>query len=56
MLLAAGLPLISWGLVYHQGAWGKALIVAGVVTVFGGAIGWGIEPLFGEEEAEEAVE
>jgi len=50
IVLAAGIPLISWGLIYHQGAWGKALVALGVLLVLAAAIGWGIEPLFGEPE------
>ncbi|MFS8494582.1 MAG: cytochrome c oxidase subunit I [Actinomycetes bacterium] len=60
IVLAAGIPLISWGLVYHLTAWGKALVAIGVILVLGGATGWGIEPLFDEaltevEDSPEAV-
>ncbi len=53
IVLAAGIPLISWGLIYHEGAWGKALVVIGVLMILVGAIGWGIEPLFPEPGTEE---
>ncbi|HEX2155216.1 MAG TPA: cytochrome c oxidase subunit I [Acidimicrobiia bacterium] len=51
-LMAAGLPLIGYGVIYHVAAWGKALIVVGVLIVIGSLIGWGIEPLEDEHGPE----
>ena len=45
IVLAAGLPLVGWGIVYHTSGWGKSLIAAGVVAILTGAIGWGTEPI-----------
>lgn len=45
MILAAGLPLIFYGIIYHTTAWGKALIALGAVVALAAAIGWGIEPV-----------
>src|SRR5690606_26592282 len=50
IVLAAGIPPISWGLIYRHGAGGTALVALGVLLVLAAAIGWGIEPLFGEPE------
>ena len=49
-VMALGLPLVFYGIIYHTTAWGKALIVIGAVVSLAALIGWGIEPL---EEPEE---
>ncbi len=49
ILMAAGLPLVFYGIIYHTTLWGKALMVIGAVITLSSLIGWGIEPL--EEEA-----
>ena len=48
ILMAAGLPLVFYGIIYHTTLWGKALMVIGAVITLSSLIGWGIEPL--EEE------
>ncbi len=48
ILMAAGLPLIGYGVIYHTALWGLGLIVFGTVLTIGSLIGWGMEPL--EEE------
>ncbi|MFZ0014294.1 MAG: cbb3-type cytochrome c oxidase subunit I [Acidimicrobiia bacterium] len=49
-VMAMGLPMIGYGIIYHTATWGKVLIALGVVIALSALIGWGIEPL---EEAEE---
>lgn len=44
-LMAAGLPLIGYGIIYHTSLVGKLLIVAGAVVAIGSLLGWGMEPL-----------
>jgi hypothetical protein len=43
--MAAGLPLVFYGIIYHTTAWGKALIVVGAVVALSALIGWSTEPL-----------
>ena len=43
--MAAGLPLIGYGIIFHTSALGKALIVIGVLLSLTALIGWGAEPL-----------
>jgi len=45
ILMAAGLPLVFYGVLYHTAFWGKALIAVGAVVVLSALIGWAIEPL-----------
>jgi hypothetical protein len=48
--MAAGIPLVFYGIIYHLQPWGKALIVIGAVLSLSALIGWSMEPL--EEEHE----
>ncbi len=50
-IMAVGLPLIAFGIIYHLSAAGKALIVVGATITIGALLGWGMEPL---EEPHEA--
>jgi cytochrome c oxidase subunit 1 len=45
MIMAAGLPLVFYGIIYHEAMWGKALIVIGALVALSALIGWAIEPL-----------
>jgi len=45
LLMAAGFPLMFYGVIYHTTAWGKALIAIGAVISLAAVIGWAIEPL-----------
>jgi cytochrome c oxidase subunit 1 len=45
VVMAAGLPLIGYGIIFHTSALGKALIVVGVLISLVALIGWGAEPL-----------
>ncbi len=45
ILVALGVPVTFYGVIYHTTAWGKALIVIGVLIMLVSLIGWGIEPL-----------
>ncbi|MEX1043508.1 MAG: cytochrome ubiquinol oxidase subunit I, partial [Acidimicrobiia bacterium] len=61
ILMAAGLPLIAYGIIYHQGLAGKLLIAIGAVITIGSLLGWGMEPLEephdgGGDHAEEMAE
>jgi cytochrome c oxidase subunit 1 len=59
LVMAAGFPLMFYGIIYHTTAWGKALIAIGAVVSLAAVIGWAIEPLEephdepGEEKTEE---
>jgi cytochrome c oxidase subunit 1 len=53
-VMAVGLPLIAYGIIYHTTMWGKALIAIGAVISLWALIGWGIEPL--EEPIEPHVD
>ncbi|MEE8407197.1 MAG: cbb3-type cytochrome c oxidase subunit I, partial [Acidimicrobiia bacterium] len=59
LIMAAGLPLMFYGIIYHTTAWGKALIAIGAVVSLAAVIGWAIEPVEephdepGEERSEE---
>ncbi|HEU4895740.1 MAG TPA: cbb3-type cytochrome c oxidase subunit I [Acidimicrobiia bacterium] len=44
-LMALGVPLIFYGVIYHEAAWGKALIGIGALLSLVALIGWGMEPL-----------
>jgi hypothetical protein len=55
--MAAGLPLIGYGIIFHTSVVGKLLIVAGALITIGSLLGWGMEPLeepHHEPETEEA--
>lgn len=54
IIVAAGLPLIGYGVIYHTSLVGKALIAAGFLLSLGGLLGWGMEPL--EEETSNHLE
>jgi cytochrome c oxidase subunit 1 len=58
LLMAAGFPLMFYGVIYHTTAWGKALIAIGAVISLAAVIGWAIEPLEEphDEPGEEIVE
>lgn len=45
LIMAAGLPLMFYGVIYHTTAWGKALIAIGAVVSLAAVIGWAIEPV-----------
>ena len=49
VIMAAGLPLIAYGIIYHTLPWGIPLIVIGAIVAMAGAFGWAVEPA--EEEA-----
>jgi cytochrome c oxidase subunit 1 len=53
ILMAAGLPMIAYGIIFHLSMFGKALIVLGALLSLAALIGWGSEPL--EEAHQEAV-
>jgi len=44
-VMAAGLPLIGYGIILHTSAVGKALIVLGALLSLSALIGWAAEPL-----------
>ncbi len=50
-LMACGIPLIAWGIIYHEAMWGLALMVVGALTTISALIGWAIEPLEDEHPA-----
>jgi len=45
VLVALGLPIMFYGIIYHETLWGKALIAVGAIITLGSLIGWGMEPL-----------
>jgi cytochrome c oxidase subunit I len=45
LLVALGLPIIFYGVIYHEALWGKALMLVGVIITLSAVIGWGMEPL-----------
>jgi cytochrome c oxidase subunit 1 len=45
VVMAAGLPLIGYGIIFHTSVVGKALIVLGALVTLAALIGWGVEPL-----------
>ncbi len=45
VLMAAGLPIVFYGVIYHTALWGKFAIVLGAMVILSALIGWGIEPL-----------
>ena len=52
-IMAMGLPLLGYGIIYHTSLIGKALLVIGPLITIGALIGWGIEPLEEEEDHDE---
>jgi cytochrome c oxidase subunit 1 len=44
-LMATGMPLMFYGIIYHRSAFGKALIVVGALVAIASLIGWGMEPV-----------
>ncbi|MGH8934938.1 MAG: cytochrome c oxidase subunit I [Acidimicrobiia bacterium] len=50
---ALGMPLIAYGIIYHEAAAGKGLIAFGALMLLAGLAGWATEPL--EEETHVAV-
>ena len=44
LLVALGLPIIFYGVIYHEALWGKALMLVGVIITLSAVIGWGMEP------------
>jgi hypothetical protein len=45
MLMAMGIPVIAYGIIYHEALWGKLAIAAGAIIALSALIGWGMEPL-----------
>jgi cytochrome c oxidase subunit 1 len=45
LVMASGIPMVFYGIIYHTAAWGKALMVVGVLVIVAALIGWGMEPL-----------
>ncbi len=43
--MAMGLPIMFYGVIYHEAAWAKALIFLGAIISLVALIGWAIEPL-----------
>lgn len=54
IVMASGLPLISFGIIFHTSMVGKALIAIGFLISLTALIGWAAEPL--EEEHHETAE
>ena len=50
-LVGATIPLLGYGIIFHQSLFGKILLVVAPLLVIGSFIGWGIEPL--EEDIDE---
>lgn len=55
VIVAAGLPLIGYGVIFHTGIVGKILLGLGALVTLGGLIGWGMEPIE-DDAAELAIE
>jgi cytochrome c oxidase subunit 1 len=45
IIMALGLPLIAYGIIWHTALWGKLLIGLGALIAVSGLLGWGMEPL-----------
>jgi cytochrome c oxidase subunit 1 len=43
--MAMGLPIMFYGVIYHEAAWAKALILLGAIISLVSLIGWATEPL-----------
>jgi hypothetical protein len=50
IVMAAGLPIVFYGVIYHNSVVGKLAIALGALISLSALIGWGMEPL---EEATE---
>jgi cytochrome c oxidase subunit 1 len=44
-VMAMGLPIIFYGVIYHTTMWGKVMIAIGAVVSLTALIGWAMEPL-----------
>ena len=44
-VMAMGIPLVFYGIIYHTTLWGKALIGLGALVTLAAVIGWATEPL-----------
>ncbi len=40
-----GVPMMGYGVIYQEAAWGIPLLIIGGLVVVGSFIGWGVEPL-----------
>jgi cytochrome c oxidase subunit 1 len=45
LLMASGIPVVFYGIIYHTTIWGKALIAVGAIIALSALIGWAMEPL-----------
>jgi cytochrome c oxidase subunit I len=54
VLMALGIPIIAYGIIYHEALWGKIAIAVGALISLSALIGWGIEPLEEPVEGQEA--
>ncbi|MFQ5967416.1 MAG: cytochrome c oxidase subunit I [Acidimicrobiia bacterium] len=54
IMTAIGVPLVFYGIIYHEQGWGKLLIVLGALLMLGSLLAWSMEPL--EEPEEEHLE
>jgi len=45
MFMALGLPVVFYGIIYHESLWGKAMILVGAIISLAAVIGWAMEPL-----------
>ncbi|MGA8040922.1 MAG: cbb3-type cytochrome c oxidase subunit I [Acidimicrobiia bacterium] len=45
VMFALGIPIIFYGIIYHQNLWAKAMILVGAVIALVAVIGWAMEPL-----------
>lgn len=52
-VMAMGLPIIFYGIIYHTTMWGKVMIALGALISLAALIGWGMEPLEEPEEHHE---
>jgi len=55
-VMALGIPLIFYGIIYHTTVFGKALIAIGAVISLSALIGWAMEPLEEPLDHHEATE
>jgi cytochrome c oxidase subunit 1 len=44
-MVGVGMPMVGYGLIYDNTAWGIPLLILGAVIIVGSFIGWGVEPL-----------
>ncbi|MPZ53054.1 MAG: cytochrome ubiquinol oxidase subunit I [Acidimicrobiia bacterium] len=45
LIVALGMPLIGYGIIWHTTLWGKGLLALGALLIIGGGIGWAVEPI-----------